>query len=298
MYQLAVPHHTTGAFTSHRKFLADKEYGEALDTLVKACSDLLLQSPDGTKVFIGKRLVHPQPDWWFVGGRIFPGETPVQSCCRLLKRELSLEIEPTRFETVCCQSLAWGMRQQAPMTNGTTDSQVVLSLRLSEAEVEKVVLDPKEYETSMWITPDELLAGHYHPALKFAVASMRASAKLRELQVSAGRIARARAAHTRRAHLTRAPPLPPRAGCHRGAARQRRGDRGARARVCRARQGDAARGHERLSRQVGNAAVRVRRRRQLRVINFLCCAKCCRGSQAPHARSALLARRSLISWRS
>lgn len=182
MYQLTVPHHTTGAFTSHRKFLADKEYGEALDTLVKACSDLLLQSPDGTKVFIGKRLVHPQPDWWFVGGRIFPGETPVQSCCRLLKRELSLEIEPARFETVCCQSLAWGMRQQAPMTNGTTDSQVVLSLRLTEAEVEKVVLDPKEYETSMWITPEELLEGHYHPALKFAVASMRASAKLRELQ--------------------------------------------------------------------------------------------------------------------
>ena len=25
---------------------------------------------------------------------------------------------------VCCQSLAWGMRQQAPMEHGTTDSQV------------------------------------------------------------------------------------------------------------------------------------------------------------------------------
>ena len=129
MFQGFVPHHNTGGFTSHRKFLGDKEYGEALDSIVKACSDLLLQSPDGTKVFVGKRLVHPQPDWWFVGGRIFPGETPVQSCCRLLRRELSLEIEPSRFQTVCCQSLAWGMRQQLPMTNGTTDSQVVLSLR-------------------------------------------------------------------------------------------------------------------------------------------------------------------------
>ena len=95
----------TGAFSSHRKFLGDKEYGEALDCLVKACSDLLLQSPDGQRIFIGKRLVHPQPDWWFVGGRIFPGETPVQSCCRLLRRELALEIEPARFQTVYCQSL-------------------------------------------------------------------------------------------------------------------------------------------------------------------------------------------------
>ena len=100
-----MPHHVTGAFSSHRKFLDDKEYGEALDCLVKACSDLLLQSPDGQRIFIGKRLVHPQPDWWFVGGRIFPGETPVQSCCRLLRRELALEIEPARFQTVYCQSL-------------------------------------------------------------------------------------------------------------------------------------------------------------------------------------------------
>ena len=46
---------------------------------------------------------------------------------------------------------------------------MVLSLRLTEAEVEKVVLDPKEYETSMWITPAELLAGHYHPALKLGL---------------------------------------------------------------------------------------------------------------------------------
>jgi len=62
---------------------------------------------------------------------------------------------------------------------------VVLSLRLTEAEVEKVVLDPKEYETSMWITPAELLSGRYHPALKFAVASLRAAEKLRELQAGA-----------------------------------------------------------------------------------------------------------------
>ncbi len=29
-----------------------------------------------------------------MGGRIFPGEAPAQSCCRLLKRELSLEVLP------------------------------------------------------------------------------------------------------------------------------------------------------------------------------------------------------------
>ena len=129
----AIPHHATGPFQSHRKFLADKEYGEALDSIVKGCSDMLLLSPDGKRVLLGKRKVQPQPDWWFTGGRIFPGETPAQSCCRLLKRELGLEIEPSRFETVCCQSLAWGMREQLPQNHGTTDIQIVLSLRLARA---------------------------------------------------------------------------------------------------------------------------------------------------------------------
>ena len=111
----------TGTFSSHRKFLDDKEYGEALDCLVKACSDLLLQSPDGQRIFIGKRLGHPQPDWWFVGGRIFPGETPVQSCCRLLRRELALEIEPARFQTVRRHCVvAWGMRGKCRVVHCTT----------------------------------------------------------------------------------------------------------------------------------------------------------------------------------
>jgi 8-oxo-dGTP pyrophosphatase MutT (NUDIX family) len=184
MFQAYVPHHATGAFTSHRKFLADKEYGEALDCLVKACSDMLLLSPDGARVLVGKRRVQPQPDWWFVGGRIFPGETPVQSCCRLLKRELSLEIAPDRFETVCCQSFAWGMRQQPPMEHGTTDSQVVLSLRLTVAEMSKVVLDPKEYDEFTWLEPDAILTGPFHPALKFAVSSLLGVRKLRALQAA------------------------------------------------------------------------------------------------------------------
>lgn len=216
-----VPHHNTGGFTSHRKFLPDKEYGEALDTLVKACADMLLVSPDGKKIFVGKRKVQPQPDWWFVGGRVFPGETPPQACCRLLKRELHLDIDPARLLPVCCQSMAWGMRevcaactktasclarqarthvspltvmcdyshipwtvrsQQLPKENGTTDSQVVLSLQLTEAEVDKVILDPKEYSDSQWLEPETILSGHYHPALQFAVKSLLGTRTLRQLQ--------------------------------------------------------------------------------------------------------------------
>jgi len=181
MFQTTVPHHNTGSFRSHRTRLPDKEYGEALDCLVKGCSDLLLLSPTGN-LLLGKRKVQPQPDWWFVGGRIFPGETPFQSCSRLLKRELSLDIDPSRYETVCTQSLAWGMREQPPKDHGTTDLQVVLALRVAETELDRVVLDPAEYSDSQWIEPAAVLAGDFHPALKFAVSSLLAQQKLRALQ--------------------------------------------------------------------------------------------------------------------
>ena len=63
------PHHTTGDFTSHRFHIPDKEYGEALDCLVKACSDMLLVSPDGKKIFLGKRNVQPQVRACFLASR-------------------------------------------------------------------------------------------------------------------------------------------------------------------------------------------------------------------------------------
>jgi 8-oxo-dGTP pyrophosphatase MutT (NUDIX family) len=153
MFQRCVPHHNTGAFSSHRVRLPDEEYGKALDCIVKGCSDMLLLSPDGSQLLLGKRRVQPQPDWWFAGGRIFPGETPPESCQRLLRREFGLEVELSRFYVVCCQSLAWGMREQPPAGNGTADIQVVLKLLLTEAEVDKVVLDPQEYAASQVVEP-------------------------------------------------------------------------------------------------------------------------------------------------
>ena len=58
----------------------------------------------------------------------------------------------------------------------------MLSLHLNEAEIEKVVLDEKEYEASQWLEPQLILDGDFHPALKFAVRSLLSSRKYRELQ--------------------------------------------------------------------------------------------------------------------
>merc|ERR1711918_126364 len=99
---------------------------------------MLLVHLDGQRIILGKRRVHPQPDWWFNGGRMMPGETVAASCVRLLKRELGLEISPERVLPFCCSSLAWSMREQAPQDHGTCDIQVVSAIYLTEEEVAQI----------------------------------------------------------------------------------------------------------------------------------------------------------------
>jgi ADP-ribose pyrophosphatase YjhB (NUDIX family) len=178
---VGVPHFVTGKYTSHRKFLGDKEYGEALDSIVKGCTDLLVTSADGTRVLLGKRCVHPQPDHWFIGGRMIPGDSPASSCHRILKRELGLEVSSERIAFVCAASLAWDMRVQEPATNGTADVQLVLTTQLTEEETGRVKLDAKEYTSSDWFDIDAVVAGSYHPALRHACRELlarRVEAKL------------------------------------------------------------------------------------------------------------------------
>uniref|UniRef100_A0A7S2S268 Nudix hydrolase domain-containing protein n=1 Tax=Eucampia antarctica TaxID=49252 RepID=A0A7S2S268_9STRA len=153
-----------------------------MDNISKGVSDLLVVHPDGKKIFIGKRNVHPQPDWWLVGGRMFTGETAVDSCRRLLQRELTLDIHPNRFTTVCCQTMAWHMRQQEPKHHGTVDLQVVLSFQVKEDELSKVVFDRNEYDEVKWVDAHEILNGDYHPALKHPIRCLLTKWKLKKLE--------------------------------------------------------------------------------------------------------------------
>ncbi|KAL3816486.1 hypothetical protein ACHAXA_005842 [Cyclostephanos tholiformis] len=188
----SLPHHHSPPPTPHTqssdrnrkfRFLPDVEYGIALDNLVKGCTDVLLAHPDGKRVFVGKRRVQPQPDWWFMGGRMFPGETPIDSCVRLLKRELDLDVERSRFVPICAQAFAFGMREQMPKEHGTTDVQLCYLLRLrDETEASGVILDPGEYSEGTWKSPAEILDGRYHPALKYAIGSMLAMEALEDVE--------------------------------------------------------------------------------------------------------------------
>lgn len=118
-----------------------------------------------------------------MGGRIFPGETPLDSCCRLLDREMKLYISPYRLQYICTQTFAFSMRQQVPQDHGTTDVQLCYLLQLvNENEVSKVILDPMEYSDGAWVLPTEIVNGNYHPALKYAIKCMLTAQALQTLQ--------------------------------------------------------------------------------------------------------------------
>ena len=179
-------HYETGNYTQRKVFLPDDEYGRALDTLVKACTDLLLTDETG-RVLIGKRVVEPQPDFWYgCGGRMKPGETIQASACRLLKRELGLDLENQnhRFSYVGAYSYVWEKRQQAPQTHGTADISVVQTLQLSPSEIQVLKFDSKEYSAHSWFTCEEIVQNEdFHPALRCAVNDVVALREWNKLKV-------------------------------------------------------------------------------------------------------------------
>ena len=173
----------TNKFSPHHGFLPDDEYGRALDTIVKACSDVLVCSDDRQRVFLGRRKVHPQPDWWFFGGRVRPGESTQDGAARLMRRELTLDIAPSRFHVLSTFSFVWGMREQAPVDHGCADISTVHCLQLTPEEVASVHLDEAEYLGSGWFTLSEVMQGQFHPALKQCIRDLRADSALERLRL-------------------------------------------------------------------------------------------------------------------
>eukprot|EP00613_Pedinella_sp_CCMP2098_P052155 CAMPEP_0171883920 /NCGR_PEP_ID=MMETSP0992-20121227/40449_1 /TAXON_ID=483369 /ORGANISM="non described non described, Strain CCMP2098" /LENGTH=295 /DNA_ID=CAMNT_0012510193 /DNA_START=57 /DNA_END=940 /DNA_ORIENTATION=- len=159
-----IPQFITGDFVQKRVFLEDREYGLALDALVKACSDVLVLSFDGK--------VEPQPDWWFIGGRATPGDTTRDAAARNVKRELGLDLDVSRFEVIATYSMVWRMRQQPPSTNGTADISTVHTLQLTPEEEGTITMDPREYSESRYFTLEEILVGDFHPCLQQSVRDL------------------------------------------------------------------------------------------------------------------------------
>ena len=143
---LGMPHYVTGTYTRNSTFLNDEEYSRALDCFVKGCADIFLTDSKGNAM-LGKRKVEPQPDWWFLGGRMKAGDTIEEAAARNCKRETKLDIDPSRWSFVCAQTMLWQFRKQEPCGNGTADINVIMTAEITDEEKASMVMCNEEYET-------------------------------------------------------------------------------------------------------------------------------------------------------
>eukprot|EP00397_Hematodinium_sp_SG-2012_P044153 GEMP01049249.1.p1 GENE.GEMP01049249.1~~GEMP01049249.1.p1 ORF type:complete len:267 (+),score=59.83 GEMP01049249.1:81-881(+) len=171
-----IPHFTTEEYTQKNVFLKDRDYAQALDCLVKGVCDTLLfrsgSNYDEQKVFLGQRKVQPQPDWWFIGGRMKCGETPKESSVRNIFRETGIRPKVDELTLINVYSFSFGFREQEPKDNGTCDVSVVHAFELPAGVEPK--LDAAEYRSGMWFNASDVMANaRFHPAIRQAIADYR-----------------------------------------------------------------------------------------------------------------------------
>jgi len=184
------PHFVTGNFVSHSKFVDDATYATILDTVVKATTDIFLCDEAG-KVFLGKRLAQPHNDWWLMGGRMIPGETPQIAAVRILSREVGLRLDPVtaaaRFRTVGTYTFVWDSRAQEPTNHGTADVSIIQALTLTLDEIAALKPHESEYAAAGWFCPSDLVGPappltSLHPALRQGLNDYLAMRKWDQLQ--------------------------------------------------------------------------------------------------------------------
>lgn len=166
-------HFVQEGFVSRAKFLPDDVYAQVLDSIVTACADAVLMNSKG-EMLIGKRAVEPHPDWWIIGGRMRPGESFEHAAARNIKRELGVDIEPSRFKYLCTYSLVWARRAQPPHENGSHTVSITMLVRVTDEEV-GLIKHNEEYETLKWVYPTEFIFDDtFHPALGMVAKNVTA----------------------------------------------------------------------------------------------------------------------------
>jgi ADP-ribose pyrophosphatase YjhB (NUDIX family) len=135
--------------------LSAELYAQALDSLVIACVDILVTHRD--HIFLVKRKTYPHPSWWFIGGRMRAGESPVSTAQRKVVEDIGLDrIAAERFRYVGTFSTQFARRQQPPQENGLHTLNLTYHLTVSPEEIRQIQLCDQEYAESQWIANEAI----------------------------------------------------------------------------------------------------------------------------------------------
>lgn len=135
-------------------FIPENEYAKILDSIVVACSDVILVH--NNEILITKRNIYPRKDWWVIGGRMISGEDPLSSAKRKLKEETGLSISKNRFDYINVYSTNFKNRKQEPQSNGSHTISFVYKVEITPKEKDTIKLVNSEYSGSKWLPIKEV----------------------------------------------------------------------------------------------------------------------------------------------
>lgn len=131
-----------------RRIKDDRQYAEALEALIVVATDCLLINQRNRTVYLTRRRAKPMSNhWWFVGGRMLPGELEHVAMSRRFKRETKLDINPEQFRFLHIGRYFMKNREQEPQDTPSDNLTFVFCLDVTEEEVAKISanLDSAEY---------------------------------------------------------------------------------------------------------------------------------------------------------
>ncbi len=155
-----------------------KEYGKIRDGVVIACVDIILFSKG--HVLLAKRRIEPlKSQWWVIGGKMNPGETPPDAAARKLWEEAHVKVPSKRLQYLGVYSTVFKKRNEPPFNNGSHTINLTYLLDVTEKEKQSLHLDEHEYESSQWFTFAELKImkkkTHLHPVLQTIIDDLISS---------------------------------------------------------------------------------------------------------------------------
>ncbi len=134
--------------------LSDNEYGRGLQCFVPACTDIVIIDRLRRVIYLARRASKPMIGWWWIGGRMRPGEIKEEAAAWNFRRETGLELIPSRLCLEAVFDYRWKDRAQVPEGIGChmLGYTFVVELTTEEMAAVAVNLEKKEYETSAGLT--------------------------------------------------------------------------------------------------------------------------------------------------
>lgn len=148
-------------------YLSDEEYARALQCFVPACTDVVPIRNEKRTIYLARRKQKPMIDWWWVGGRMKPNETFLDSAVRCFRRETKLDIDPGRLVLRAVNDYFLKDRQQEPQNVGCHMLGITFSLEITPEELKQTRLDENGYEQNELdpFTREDLLKASVFPAV-------------------------------------------------------------------------------------------------------------------------------------